>query len=77
MVKNLPTILETWGSSPGSRRSPGEGNGYPCQYSCLEDSMDRGARQAIVLGHKEWDIFIFSVSLANYLSKWSLSITKL
>ena len=28
---------------PGSRRSPGEGNGYPLQYSCLENSMDRGA----------------------------------
>ena len=29
MVKNLSTILETWGSSPGSRRSPEEGNGLP------------------------------------------------
>ena len=28
---------------PGLRRSPGEGNGYPLQYSCLENSMDRGA----------------------------------
>ena len=31
------------GSVPGSGRSPGEGNGYPFQYSCLENSMDRGA----------------------------------
>ena len=30
-------------SKPGSGRSPGEGNGYPLQYSCLENSMDRGA----------------------------------
>ena len=30
------------GSVPGSRRSPGEGNGYPLQYSCLENPMDRG-----------------------------------
>ena len=30
------------GSIPGSGRSPGEGNGYPLQYSCLENSMDRG-----------------------------------
>ena len=30
------------GSSPGSRRSPGKGNGYPLQYSCLENPMDRG-----------------------------------
>ena len=29
------------GSIPGFGRSPGEGNGYPLQYSCLEDSMDR------------------------------------
>ena len=31
------------GSIPGSERSPGEGNGYPLQYSCLENLMDRGA----------------------------------
>ena len=31
------------GSIPGSRRSPREGNGYPLRYSCLENSMDRGA----------------------------------
>ena len=29
------------GSIPGSRRSPGEGNGNPLQYSCLENSVDR------------------------------------
>ena len=34
------------GSIPGSGRSPGEGNAYPFQYSCLENSMDRGAWQA-------------------------------
>ena len=33
-------------SIPGSGRSPGEGNGYPLQYSCLENPMDRGAWQA-------------------------------
>ena len=27
---------------PGSGKSPGKGNGYPLQYSCLENSMDRG-----------------------------------
>ena len=31
------------GSNPGSGRSPGEGNGNPLQYSCLENSMDGGA----------------------------------
>ena len=29
---------------PGLGRTPGEGNGYPLQYSCLENSMDRGAQ---------------------------------
>ena len=38
------------GSIPGSGRSPGEGNGNPLQYSCLENSMDRGAWQAAVRG---------------------------
>ena len=38
------------GSIPGSGRSPGEGNGNPLQYSCLENSMDRGAWHATVLG---------------------------
>ena len=40
------------GLIPGLRRSPGEGNGYPLQYSCLENSMDRGAWQATVYGAK-------------------------
>ena len=35
---------------PGSGRSPGEGNGNPLQYSCLECSMDRGAWWATVHG---------------------------
>ena len=36
------------GSIPGSGRSPGEGNGNPFQYSCLENSMDRRSWQATV-----------------------------
>ena len=35
---------------PGLGRLPGEGNGYPLQYSCLENPMDRGAWWATVLG---------------------------
>ena len=38
------------GSIPGSGRSPGEGNGNPLQYSCLENPMDRGALRATVHG---------------------------
>ena len=38
------------GSIPGSGRSPGEGNGNPLQYSCLENSKDRGVWWAIVHG---------------------------
>ena len=46
MVKNPPAKAEDLSSIPGSGRSPGEGNGYPPQYSCLENPMDRGAWQA-------------------------------
>ena len=38
------------GLIPGSRRSLGEGNGNPFQYSCLKDLIDRGAWQATVCG---------------------------
>ena len=38
------------GLIPGSGRFPGEGNGYTFQYSCLENSMNRGAWQAVVCG---------------------------
>ena len=45
------------GSILGLGRSPGEGNGYPLQYTCLENSMDRGAWQAAVHGvAKELDM---------------------
>ena len=37
-------------SIPGSGKSPGEGNGKPFQYSCLENPLDRGAWQATVHG---------------------------
>ena len=43
MVKRLFTIRETWVWSLGSGRFPGEGNGNPLQYSCLENPMDEGA----------------------------------
>ena len=53
MVKNLPAIVGDSGSIPGLERSSGEGNGHPLQYSCLENSMDRGAWRATVHGVAE------------------------
>ena len=40
VVRNLPANAGDVGSIPGSGRSPGEGNGNPLQYSCLENPMD-------------------------------------
>ena len=53
MVKNPPANAgdaRDIGSIPGWGRSPGEGNGNPLQYSCLENPMDRGIWQVIVQG---------------------------
>ena len=53
VVKNPPSIagdVRVVGVIHGSGRSPGEGNGNPLQYSCLENPMDRGAWQATVDG---------------------------
>ena len=68
MVKNLPAMRETWVQSFLGPRSPGEGNGNPLQYSCLVNSMDKGAwRGYSPSGPKEsdpteaTDIFIHSL----------------
>ena len=50
VVKNQPANAGDPGSIPGSGRSSGEGNGYPLQYSSLENSMNRGAWCATVYG---------------------------
>ena len=42
-VKNLPAIQETPGQTLDWEDSPGEGNGNPLQYFCLENFMDREA----------------------------------
>ena len=49
------TNVEDLGLIFGLRRSPGEGNGYPLQYSGLENPMDRGAWRATVRGVKKLD----------------------
>ena len=56
VVKNLPANPGDSGLIPGSARSPGEGNGNPLQYSCLGNSMDRGAWWATVHGVAEFDV---------------------
>ena len=50
MVKNLPANAGDTSLIPGSRSSPGKGNGNPLQYSCLGNPMDRGVRWAMVHG---------------------------
>ena len=50
MVKNLPANAADAGLVLGSGRSPGEGNGNPLQYSCLENSRDKGVWWATVHG---------------------------
>ena len=60
MVKNPPAMWETWVWSLG--RSSEEGNGYPFQYSCLENSMDRRAWRGTVHGvakRHDWLTFTF------------------
>ena len=57
-------------STPGLGRSPGEGNGYPLQYSCLENSMDRGIWWATVHGLTKSPTKL--KRLTPSLSKWKL-----
>ena len=84
-VKNLPSNAGDLGLILGVGRSLGEGNGYPLQYSCLENSMDRGAW----LGYSSWDckesdtteqlsLFSFSITIIRHLlyakhSTWHFS----
>ena len=71
------------GSFLGLGRSPGKWNGYPLQYSCLENSIDRGAWRATVHGvtHIESDmterlslssfsIFLYSLGLQSNFKEW-------
>ena len=61
LLKNLPAnagATRDEGLIPGSGGSPGEGNGNPFHYSCLENFMDRAAWRATLCpwGHKESDM---------------------
>ena len=55
-VENFPADAEDMGLIPGLRRSPGGGNSNPLGYSCLKNSMDRGAwGDYSSLGYEELD----------------------
>ena len=55
-LKHLPAMWETWVRSLDREDSPGEANGNPLQYSCLENPMDGGARVGhSPRGHKALD----------------------
>ena len=55
VVEKTPAYVGDVGSIPELGRSLGGGNGHSLQYSCLENSMDRGAWQATVRGvAKSW-----------------------
>ena len=60
------------GLIPGAGRSPGEGNGNPLQYTCLENSMDRGAWQ----GYSPWGCKE-SETTEHVLTKYSIKSPKL
>ena len=51
VIKNPPVNAGDPGSIPGSKRSPGEGNGNPLQYSCLGNPMDKRS----LAGYSPWD----------------------
>ena len=58
MVKNTPANageIRNAGLTPGLERSPGGGNSFPFQYSCLENSVNRKAWQATIHGIAELD----------------------
>ena len=59
---------------PGSERLPGEGNGYPLQFSCLEKSMDRGIWWATVQGFAKsqtWLSYKHFHFILGHVSCWS------
>ena len=74
VVKNTPASareIRDAGSIPGLGRASGEGNGSPPQYSCLENPMDRGPRQATICGvAKSWTQLVTDTTY-QYSSKLS------
>ena len=79
MVKNLPAKQEMQVWSLGGEDPPGEGDGYPLQYSCLENTpMDRGAWLGVTFwGHKEADTteWLTDIHIADSLCRTARSNT--
>ena len=76
MVKNLSANAGDtgdMGSIPGSGRSLGERNGYPLQYSYLDNPMDRGAWQATV--HKAC-LSLLALASPGILGTWGFAQTQ-
>ena len=73
-VKASACSVGDLGLIPGSGRSPGEGNGNPLQYSCLENPVDRGAWWATVHGvSKSWTRLSDLTSL-SHCKLWPLYV---
>ena len=70
LVIKIPTVnagdTRGAGSNPGSGRSLGEGNGNPLQYSCLENSMGRGAWDDTIHGATKSRAEHFSVHIRKF-----------
>ena len=77
VVENSPAHTRNTGSIPGSGRSPGEGNGNPPQYYCLENPKDRRAWMATVHGiAKESDMTSRLNNSSKWKDFWKMIITK-
>ena len=72
MVKNLPVIHETQVRSLGQEDSAGGGNGNPPQYSCLENSMDRGSWWATVHGVAKSQTLLYNVVFVSAVQQSEL-----
>ena len=71
LVENPPTVQETLGSIPGLGRSPGEGKGYPLQFSGLENSMDQ-SMGLLRVGH-DWATFTMVLNEIRLKCSFSVS----
>ena len=74
MVKNSPASagdIGDAGSIPGSRRSPGVGNGNPLQYSCLENPVDRAAWWATIHGVAKSQTQLEQLSTFLHVDLWT------